>query len=215
MADGSARMWQGNSRPGAQTGNRFQANPTLWGYVLQSDFQEPPMGLRRYTKFFAFCMFVITTLLWFAPGATGVESVLLMKLGLTLFFSVVGVVFYLAGPRQIRREVQIDLDRCQIRAGWLTSDRSFHLENLHDFDDVDVVMLWEDEATGEASLVLNIHDREMGLVVAQGRPEVLAPWRDEIARLLAPPAARYAARTAGRRNAAPLLLGPRVAGVSS
>ena len=110
--------------------------------------------------------------------------------------------------------MQFDLKRGEIRAGWLCRRGDFHLENMHAFDDVDVVMLWADpQAPEEANLILRIADIDLGLVVAQGARDELEPWRLRLARDMAA-IARGAGPVAAAadRSGTPLLLGPRLEG---
>ncbi len=192
----------------------FQVNPTLWGYVLRSEFDVPPMGLQRYFKAIGLFMAAMVLGLWFLPGAIYSPKVLVLKLGLSLFFGAMAVIFLAAPPRRMRREVQFDLERGEIRAGWLCRRGDFHLENLHGFDDVDVVMLWVDPASPEeANLILRVDGAELGLVVAQGSRAELEPWRLRLARDLAA-IARGAGpvAAAAERSGTPVLLGPRLEG---
>ncbi len=192
----------------------FRVNPTLWGYVLQSRFEAPPMGLQRYFKAIGLFMAAMVLGMWFLPGAAAGARVLVLKLGLSMFFGAMAVIFLAAPPRRMQREVQFDLTRGEIRAGWLSRRGDFHLENLHAFDDVDVVMLWADpERPEDASLILRVDGEELGLVVAQGSCEELAPWRLRLARdlsAIAKGAGLVAA--AADRSGTPLLLGPRLEG---
>ncbi len=205
----------GTGRARQQSGTAsFQVNPTLWGYVLQSSFVAPPMGLQRYFKVIGLFMAAMVLGMWFLPGALYGAKVLILKLGLSLFFGAMAVIFLAAPPRRMRREVQFDLTRGEIRAGWLCRRGDFHLENLYAFDDVDVVMLWTDpQAPDEASLILRIDDVDLGLVVAQGSREELEPWRLRLARDMAA-IARGAGpvAAAAERSGTPLLLGPRLEG---
>ena len=193
----------------------FQANPTLWGYVLQSCFEAPPMGLQRYFKVIGLFMAAMVLGLWFLPGAIYGAKVLILKLALSVFFGAMAVIFLAAPARRMHREVQFDLTRGEIRAGWLNRKGDFHIENLHAFDDVDVVMLWADPARpDEANLILRVDDMDVGLVVAQGSRAQLEPWRLRLARDMAA-IARGAGpvAAAAERSGTPLLLGPRLEGV--
>lgn len=212
-----AGMENVNTRDQAgQSGHlRFQVNPTLWGYVLQSQFDAPAMGLQRYFKVIGLFMASMVLGLWFLPGAIYGAKVLILKLALSVFFGAMAVIFLAAPARRLQREVQFDLSRGEIRAGWLCRRGNFHLENLHAFDDIDVVMLWaEAGAPEEASLILQIEGEELGLVVAQGNRADLEPWRLRLARDLAAIAKGAGpVAAAADRSGTPLLLGPRLEGV--
>ncbi len=198
-----------------QTGSPcFRVNPTLWGYVLQSCFEAPAMGLQRYFKLIGLFMAAMVLGLWILPGAIYGTKVLLLKLALSVFFGAMAVIFLAAPPRRLHREVQFDLTRGEIRAGWQSRQGDFHLENLHAFDDVDVVMLWVDPATpDEANLILRVDENEIGLIVAQGPTQELVEWRLRLARDMAA-IARGAGLVAAAadRSGTPLLLGPRLEG---
>ena len=205
------------SEPGraGQSGDAcFQVNPTLWGYVLQSSFEAPAMGLQRYFKVIGLFMAAMVLGMWFLPGALFGAQVLVLKAALSLFFGAMAVIFIAAPARRMRREVQFDLSRGEIRAGWQCRQGDFHLENLHAFDDVDVVMLWVDEEKeGEANLILRVGDDGLGLIIAQGASELLRPWCLRLARdmaAIAKGAGPVAA--AAERSGTPLLLGPRLEG---
>jgi len=199
----------------------FQVNHTLWGYVLHSCFEAPPMGLQRYYKVIGLFMAAMVLGLWFLPGAfSGTlfgAKVVVLKTGLSLFFAAMAVIFIAAPARRMRREVQFDLTRGEIRAGWQCRQGDFHLENLHAFDDVDVVMLWLDEQDpSQANLILRIDGDDLGLVVAQGARELLEPWCLRLARdmaAIAKGAGPVAA--AAERSGTPILLGPRLEGVGA
>lgn len=195
----------------------FQANPTLWGYVLQSCFEAPPMGLQRYFKVIGLFMAAMVLGLWFMPGALFDAQVVVLKVGLSLFFAAMAVIFLAAPARRMRREVQFDLRCGEIRAGWQCRKGDFHLENLYAFDDVDVVMLWVDEQDpNEANLILRIDGEELGLIIAQGPCAQLEPWCLRLARDMAA-IARGAGpvAAAAERSGTPILLGPRLEGVSA
>ncbi len=184
---------------------------------MQSDFEEPQMGLRRYYKAIGAFMLLAMLGLWLMPGALSDTRILILKLALSLFFGCMGAIFLLAPPRRMRREVQFDLKRTEIRAGWLNRDGEFHLENLHFFDDVDVVMLiCEPDRPEEASLILRIGDEEVGLIVAQAGRAELEPWRNKLACDLSivaggtDPAGPAGAEPA--REDRPFVLGPRMEG---
>lgn len=194
-------------------GCRFQVNPTLWGYVLQSDFQEPKMGLRRYFKAIGVFMLMAMIGLWFLPGSVADTRMLIMKLALSLFFGSMGSIFLFAPPRCLRREVQFDLKRSEVRVGWLNRLGEFHVENLYLFDDVDVVMLLcEPEQPDAASLILQMGDDAISLIVAQATRDELEPWRNKLACDLSVTVAGGAKKPKPARADLPMMLGPRVKG---
>ena len=193
-------------------GCRFQVNPTLWGYAMQSDFEEPKMGLRRYFKAIGVFMLLAMIGLWFLPGGVADTRMLIMKLALSLFFGAMGSIFLFAPPRCLRREVQFDLKRSEVRAGWLNRLGEFHMENLYSFDDVDVVMLLcEPDQPDTASLIVQMEDDGMSLIVAQATRDELEPWRNKLACDLSVTVAGTGKPKPARADL-PLMLGPRMEG---
>ncbi len=159
----------------------FQVSPTLWGYTMESDFEEPRMGLRRYFKLIGAAMLLAAIALWLVPVSAGDTRTLILKGALSVFFACMGAIFLLAPPRQLRRQVQVDLKRDEIRAGWLTRLGDFHMENLIPFDEVELVFLCNE--TGEpqdVNLILLTGDEDFALIVAQSDREDLEPWRNKL-----------------------------------
>lgn len=209
VAPDAAEQWR--AAPGAL----FEANPTLWGYVLVSDFADlAPSRAIRLRRIGSAVMVLAAFGLWLAPGAIASPQVLLIKLGLTALFAVLALLLHARARQSLRREVQFDLSRGEVRAGWQNRHGFFQMESLHSFDEVDVVTLWQDDTdAARAWLILRLGCDDEALVVAQAPGAALAPWQERLARDLAVSAVGLdPVVVAPPRAAPPLLLGPRLEG---
>ena len=155
--------------PGA--GTDFQVNQTLWGYVLLSEYTEKPIR-----TMFTMTRQVIGTLLlisafsmWVFPQAVPGAEIVGMKLGLTVLYAVIAFLFLYRPQVSVCREVQVDVNRAELRAGFRNEQGMFHLESVHAFDTVSVVSLCTGKGkVGNAGLLLRIEETDVALVAARG-----------------------------------------------
>ncbi len=211
LTSGKSDLWQ---RPQEKPG--FQVNPTLWGYVLVSA-QAPVSN----TNIWAWMRKGIATLLllgvfsmWFLPGSLFHASVLTMKLAVSLFFMVLSFFLMRRLSPVAERELQVNLERGELRTGLRHKDGSFFLEGVHDFDEVDVVTLYQSEVTpGHGMLLLRLEadGGEVALVAARGPVSLLEPYKIRLARDIGAYSAGVNPVAAlAEMTTSPLLLGPRI-----
>ncbi|MCP5036960.1 MAG: hypothetical protein GY945_05090 [Rhodobacteraceae bacterium] len=191
----------------------YEVNPTLWGYVLISTFdQEPPVGvIAMLRKILGVGLMIAAMALWLAPEAMAGAEIIEMKLALTTLYVALGTLFLHRARQVIRREVQVDLEGRELRSGFRNLSGSFSLECVHAFEDVDVVSLWDaDHDPDMAWLLLQLADSDFALVAARGPKAKLDPYRVRLAKDLGAKAGPYdPMATKKSNNRTPLILGPR------
>lgn len=198
----------------AQKEAGFQVNPTLWGYVLQSEMRRdaPHAGVALARKVLGGVLIMAALGLWLLPNAIIGPDVAAMKLGLTILYLALG--FRLAYmPREVmRREVQVNLTRAELRVGFRNKAGGFSLQAVHSFDDIDAVTLWQSDCGNKkASLFLRLGGSDVALVAASGTPAQLQPLKQRLAKDLGTMAGGFnPVSVAAGRKAKPLLLGPRI-----
>lgn len=192
----------------------IEINPTLWGYVIQGpcgERREADAGRAlRLSAGIAATVLAAGLLFWSSFAADLGD--LAIRLGATLFFGFLAVIMLWRAPGPVIREVQIEMNRGEVLAGYRDGEGNFTLDTQHGFEDVTGVLLL---ATGDkdlpAELVLRLDGREDALLVALGESTALEPLADRMARDLGAIMAGFdpvaASRTSHDR---PLVLGPRI-----
>lgn len=202
----------------------IQLNPTLWGYVLISDFPDTGSGgfLAGLRRALGALVFLALLGLWISPDQIFNVELLSFKLILTALYLTIGTILLLRRRPRLRREVQVNTRRGELRVGIRDAKGVFQLDGVHGFDDVDVVSLYNPAPDvgadtgadmGVASLLLQLGDSDVAVVAAYGDAQHLAPIRTQLARDLAVFAggADRVARPV-QSTTTPLLLGPRLEG---
>lgn len=195
-------------------GGSFQVTQTLFGYVLLSNYNEIitnrfPAKIRKVLGVF----FLLATVgLWFTPNTILGAGVLSIKFLLTALYLALSVVLLSRARRNTKRELQVDLQRGELRAGFRDSGGTFRLEGVHAFDDVDVVSIWvPKEDSDSAFLFLRLFGCDIALVAAQGTRSQLEPYRTQLARdLCAFAGGVHPVAAIVGKSTTPLLLGPRI-----
>ena len=197
-------------------GTDFQVNQTLWGYVLLSEYTEKPprtMFTMARQVIGAILSFAAVSL-WVFPQA-GLDADLVgMKLGLTVLYSVIAFLFLYRPHQSVCREVQVDVNRAELRAGFRNDRETFNLESVHAFDTVSVVSMCTGKGdTGTAGLLLRIGDSDMAMMAARGPQAAMEETRLRLAMDLGASTGKFnPIALAACEGPGLMVLGPRIGG---
>ncbi len=192
----------------------FRINSTLWGYVLLSAMahEKPRMAVILTRRFIAAVLVLAALAMWVVPNAVLGADIASMKLGLTVLYLALGFWFFYMPRQVLRREVQVNLTRGELRLGFRNKAGIFSLQAVHAFADVDIVVLWQPEKERElATLYLRLRGTGVGIVAARGPVGELMPLKGQLAKDLGTQVGGFnPASVAVAGQAVQLLLGPRM-----
>lgn len=152
---------------------------TAWGYSLaQQDGlctvrARAELGLRVLS----FLAFLAMAGLWLWPGASFALGLLGIKMGLSIFLGVFGLTLGYLAERGLYREVQVDLQRHQLRVVWLNRRDDARLNTVIGFDEIGSVFVRRSPVPGRTTHL----DVRFG---AQGEVETLFEGQEEVLREL-------------------------------
>ncbi|WP_226550424.1 hypothetical protein [Celeribacter naphthalenivorans] len=152
---------------------------TAWGYSLSQ--QDGLCAMRPRAELglrvLSFLAFLVMAALWLWPGASFAFGLLGIKLGLTVFLGVMGLTLGYMAERGLRREVQVDLQRNQLRVVWLNRRDETRLHTVIGFDEIGSVFVRRGPVPGRTTHL----DVRFG---TQGEVETLFEGREEVLREL-------------------------------
>lgn len=203
-----------SSAQGMSGDTTFQVNQTLFGYVLLSKYEEivASRTFGKTRKGLSVLLLLAISGLWLTPNAIfGVEILAFKFLLSALYVALSTFLLFRRRPHSLR-ELQVDLKRGELRAGFRGSNGVFHLEGIHAFDDVDVVSIWNPiDKSEQANLLLRLADSDVMLIAAQGERPLLEPYRTQLASdLCAFAGGVHPVASLAGPSTKPFLLGPRI-----
>ncbi len=161
---------------------------TYWGYTVSEGDKAQKRGqvFEIAGKFMGSILLLAAAGLWLLPNASQGSDIMVMKLGITVLFLMVGAVLVWSARKGFNDELQVDLVRKELRMGQRNMAGDCRLVAMLDFSEVGSVYLMRSKAKGEpARLYLRVGNSDRALEVAQGRADMLEPIKERLARDLA------------------------------
>jgi len=161
---------------------------TYWGYTVSEGDKAQKRGqlFEMAGKFMGSILLLAAAGLWLLPNASQGPDIMVMKLGITVLFLMVGAVLVWSARKGFNDELQADLVRKELRMGQRNMAGDYRLVAMLDFSEVGSVYLMRSKVKGEpARLYLRVGNSDRALEVAQGRADMLEPIKERLARDLA------------------------------
>lgn len=100
-----------------ETASDIRVEPTIWGYVVHCvGYRDTVLPLvRALTNVMGIALVFLAVALWVFPGATLAGETLLFKIGLSVVFFYMGLMLVQAGQAKGNPEVQLDMQRRELR----------------------------------------------------------------------------------------------------
>ncbi len=166
---------------------REGAGPELtharWGYMITSQDQS---GLGARLGYLAFRCFGIALLLaafglWLAPGSSMNAEILPLKLGVSVLFLLTGGVAVWSSGDDRRDEMQVDLERKELRRGYRRGNGRFvTIADLPLSDAGDLFLTRMGQGPGAAVLYVRRKSSPQALEIAIGPEDLLIPLQQRV-----------------------------------
>lgn len=176
----------GNFESGAvavRAGKGPQINQTYWGYTVAEGDRGQKRG-RAFEfagKLIGAGFLMAAAGMWVLPTSLHGPDMMIMKLGVTVLFLMIGAVMVWNARNGFNDELQVDLVRQELRMGQRNAAGDCRLTAMLRFGEVGSVYLMRSKAKGEpARLFLRVGDSDRALEVAQGPAERLEAIKDRL-----------------------------------
>ncbi|WP_417240869.1 hypothetical protein [Celeribacter halophilus] len=162
--------------------NTIARNETGWGYCLMcgDGAGKACARIELALRGLSFLCFLLMAGLWLWPGSSFAPGLLGIKLGLSIALGGAGLALGHFSERGLRREVQIDQKRKQLRIVWRNRHGQTRLHTVIGFDEIGSIFLRRSQTpVRKTHMDLRFGARGETVTLFEGEEAVLRElWRD-------------------------------------